>query len=423
MSNASKILFVDDEAQMLVALSRVFRGKRYDIMTANSGQEAWDILQNHEFTVIVSDMRMPEMDGAELLAKCLEKYPQSRRVLLTGYSDQDSTIRAINQGKIHQYISKPWDNDKLREVIDSEIQLFEDDHSQGQQLKKQVDLVSLELEKSQSIADMAKEELFSHYQTTIKVISHLVHLRSPHSNITNAVVSHCRALAKLIKLDKKVIEQLNYASRLYQLGKLALPDSLITKCFNDYEQSELKEYRQHPATAANLLMPVKGLDLTSRFIRFQAENYNGSGPNSLSANKIPLGSRILRLVNDYQMLINGHFFKDSLSSTDAIEFLNKYSGTRYDPELLKLYIKLIEQLNKNQSVEMDHLISEKDLEPGQVISRDLISPKGVLLIAKNSELTNVMIEKLKSLLSSCEQEMNIFIKPNKSSETPTASSR
>jgi response regulator RpfG family c-di-GMP phosphodiesterase len=415
MTEACKILFVDDEAQMLVALSRVFRGKRYDTMTANSGKEAWELLQNHEFQVIVSDMRMPEMDGAELLAKCFDKYPQTRRILLTGYSDQDSTIRAINQGKIHQYISKPWDNDKLREAVDAEILLFEEEESQNQQLKKQVDLVSLELEKSQSIADMAKEELLGHYQTTIKVISHLVHLRSPHHNITNAVVSHCQALAKLIKLDQKVVEQLNYAARLYQLGKLALPDTLMNKCFNDYNKDELKEYRQHPATAANLLIPVKGLDLTSRFIRYQAENYNGSGPNGLAGNKIPLGSRILRLVNDYQMLIHGHFFKDYLSSDDAVNFLTQYSGTRYDAELLKLYVKLIDQLNKSQSVDSDHLITKDSLEAGQVISRDLISPKGVLLITKNSKLTNVMAEKLKALLNSCDQEMNIFIKPNKTS--------
>lgn len=416
MTEAAKILFVDDEAQMLVALSRVFRGKQYEVITANSAKEALTLLDEHSFQVIVSDMRMPEMDGAQFLALCLENCPQSRRILLTGYSDQESTIRAINQGQIHQYISKPWHNAKLREVVDAELVLFDQSQSQDSHLQMQVDLVSLELEKSQSIVDMAKGELLGHYQTTIKVISHLVHLRSPHHNITNAVVSHSQALAKLIKLDHKVIEQLNYASRLYQLGKLSLPDTLLQKCINDFSPEELILYREHPSTAANLLMPVKNLDHCSKFIRFQAENYNGSGPNKLVANKIPLGSRILRLVNDYQMLLHGHFFKDELSSIDAIEYLSKHANTRYDPELLKLYIKLIEQLNKAQSVEMDRLITELSLEAGQIISRDLISPKGVLLIAKDSELTDVMIVKLKALLQICEQEMNIFIKQEKITE-------
>ena len=96
--------------------------------------------------------------------------------------------------------------------------------------------------------------------------------------------------------------------------------------------------------------------------------------------------------------------------------MSKHASTRYDPELLKLYIKLIEQLNKAQSVEMDRLITESSLEAGQIISRDLISPKGVLLIAKDSELTEVMIVKLKALLQICEQEMNIFIKQEKITE-------
>ena len=96
MTAAAKILFVDDEKQMLTALNRVFRANNYIVFTANSGQEALNILETETMDVIVSDMRMPEMDGAAFLAKTVDLNPNSRRILLTGYSDQESTVRAIN---------------------------------------------------------------------------------------------------------------------------------------------------------------------------------------------------------------------------------------------------------------------------------------------------------------------------------------
>ncbi|MEY8205025.1 MAG: response regulator [Bermanella sp.] len=419
MDQASKILFVDDEAQMLSALARVFRGQKFAVTTANSGKEGLALLADQQFDVIISDMRMPEMDGASFLAQTCKLSPSSRRVLLTGFSDQESTIRAINQGQVHQYLSKPWDNQQLRNTIEAElaekqrIQASTPDLKEYQSLKEQVVSVSAELASATSFADMAKEELLDQYNTTIKLISNLINLRMPSSYSANCnVVNHSVALAKLVKLDSKVITEVRNAARLHQLGKLAFDDSLLLMQQDELSPPQLKQYQAHSVLGADLLTPLNSLDYTAKLIRHQNENYDGSGsPQKLSANKIPLGSRILRLAIDYQMLLHGRYFKDALSCHDALAFMADFAGKKYDPELLRLYQKLIIELEKTHPSlhYSDHRVSITELRATQVVNRDLLNHDGMLLIAKGTHLNNEMIDKLTRYCRRDGRDMSVFI--------------
>lgn len=418
MDSVSKILFVDDEPQMLTALQRVFRGKQFDVKLANSGSQGLEFLKEGPFDVIISDMRMPEMDGATFLAQSIELSPSSRRILLTGYSDQESTIRAINDGQVHQYLSKPWDNEKLRSVVESEIaekiRIEEETPNQEEHLalQEQVTNVSQELASATMFMDMAKEELLSQYNTTIKVISNLIHMRVPTPREMNKdVVSHSVALAKLIKLDRKIITEIRNAARLFQLGKLNFEKELLSKAVQDMSKKEIEVYQDHPCLAADLLTPLNSLDYAAKLIRHQNENYDGSGyPDGLSRNKVPLGSRILRIVIDYHQIINGFYMRDSLGSKDALELMDKYSGNKYDPEILKLYRKLIVELQKNQVVQQDGLTHIDEIKEGDIVNRDLFSHDGILLIAKGMPLNSSLITKLSLIESRSHKVLNIFIK-------------
>lgn len=112
----AKILFVDDEPRILVALKALFRSS-YQVFTANSGADAVALLRQEDIDVIVSDQRMPEMTGVEVLRTARELRPRAIRVLLTGYSDLSAILGAINDGEIFRFINKPWSNNELRETI------------------------------------------------------------------------------------------------------------------------------------------------------------------------------------------------------------------------------------------------------------------------------------------------------------------
>src|SRR5690242_10349860 len=108
-----KILVVDDEAANLRALERLFR-EDYEVLTADSGAEAFDLLGQHDVAVLITDQRMPEMTGIELLKNTASIRPRMVRMILTGYTDVDSLIEAINCGQVYRYIGKPWNNEELK---------------------------------------------------------------------------------------------------------------------------------------------------------------------------------------------------------------------------------------------------------------------------------------------------------------------
>ncbi len=111
-----RVLFVDDEPRVTSALKAIFR-REYDVAIANSGAEALDILAVKSFDVIVSDQRMPGMLGNELLAQVFKLYPQTMRILLTGFMDKKAIVNSINDGEVYRFINKPWRNDEMREVV------------------------------------------------------------------------------------------------------------------------------------------------------------------------------------------------------------------------------------------------------------------------------------------------------------------
>lgn len=418
MTEAAKILFVDDEKQMLTALNRVFRGKAYTVFTANSGQEGLEVLEKEKMDIIVSDMRMPEMDGATFLAKAVDLHPTSRRILLTGYSDQESTVRAINEGQVHQYIMKPWDNDALKATIDSEIEekirieAETPDADEHEMLQEQVATVSAELTDAHMIVDMAKEELLKQYNTTIKIISNLINLQAHTPASMNAnVVTHSVAMCKLIKLNKKVITEVRNAAQLFQLGKLAISNDVIELKINEMNLDQLQAYHEHSVKGADLLLPLNSLDFAANIIRHQNENMDGTGyPDSLKAKAIPLGSRILRIIVDFQQIVHGLYFNDEYSPNDALDFMDKHAGTKYDKTLLSIYRKFIAELSKSEGLQQDHLLKISDLKAGMTVSRDLITNEGLLLITKDTQLNDLVIRKLDELQGRDTQQLNIFIK-------------
>ena len=116
-----KVLFVDDEKSILVSLRRLCRNTGWEIYTAESGDEGLSIINEHAIDLVVSDMRMPKMNGAEFLEQVVEQSPSTVRILLTGYSEVKATLAAIDKGKIFCHCTKPWDNDEFREILSEAI--------------------------------------------------------------------------------------------------------------------------------------------------------------------------------------------------------------------------------------------------------------------------------------------------------------
>ncbi len=115
------VLFVDDELSILSTLKRLLRKESYDVLTADSGEQGLELLAQHPVDVVISDMRMPQMNGAEFLKIVKQQHPQTKRIIMSGYADIEAVVDAVNKGGICRFISKPWDNDELKTLINEII--------------------------------------------------------------------------------------------------------------------------------------------------------------------------------------------------------------------------------------------------------------------------------------------------------------
>jgi response regulator RpfG family c-di-GMP phosphodiesterase len=150
-----RILFVDDEEHILKALRRHFLDEPYEIHTASSGREGLKMLEASPMDVVVSDFRMPEMDGGEFLRRVGQRWPETVRLVLSGYADITALISAINEGAIFKFIAKPWQDDELKGLVREAVH-------------KHVDLTTTRLLAEQTMLDNA--ELFLHDATKVDEI-------------------------------------------------------------------------------------------------------------------------------------------------------------------------------------------------------------------------------------------------------------
>ena len=140
----ANILYIDDELDNLKGFKASFR-RSHNIFIAETAEDGIKILENNEIQIILTDQRMPDMTGVEFLQSIIETYPDPIRILVTGYSDVNALIDAVNKGQIYKYISKPWKTDILKMTIDKAFELY-CLRKENDELNKKIVLVNKQLE-------------------------------------------------------------------------------------------------------------------------------------------------------------------------------------------------------------------------------------------------------------------------------------
>ena len=138
------VLYVDDEINNLNSFKAAFR-RDFEIYTASSAKEGRKILDSHEIGVIITDQRMPGMTGIEFLESILPIYPDTIRILLTGFSDINAVMDAINRGQVYKYLVKPWQNDELKMYIENALEIYHL-RKENKELARKLQLANMELE-------------------------------------------------------------------------------------------------------------------------------------------------------------------------------------------------------------------------------------------------------------------------------------
>lgn len=429
LSNSQlSVLCVDDEVSVLKALKRLLRSPHYRIFTACNGHEGLEIASKESIDIIISDMRMPEMDGAEFLSHIAKAYPYTVRILLTGYSDLSSTIAAVNSGKISCYLQKPWNNEELLLTVSqcSEKLKLENENrrlvseiekknrslaSLNNSLEEKVKQRTLQIRTTLGKLKSANSFIKSNLNATIRSFYNLISLNPYLGGKSSLIISElCSQIAHKMLDSPKAIKDIQLAGLLCELGMLSMNDEIWNTPIEELSIDLKKIYQSSSQQAYLALSPATPLKDVATIILYQHEVFSGEGsPNHLSADEIPLGSRILSVARDYVYATSGRLHTARLSSQGAIEYLTQRANQQYDPQIVNLLPQVIEVINHNTLAKNERIIAISDITPGMSLSRDVLNSNNILLLPEGHTFNADSLMRLNKFLTADNNPVEIFV--------------
>lgn len=429
---SATILFVDDEANILSSLKRLFRPLGYRIFTAESGAQGLEIMDRETIDLVVSDMRMPEMNGTQFLEKVRERWPDTIRILLTGFAEIGATIDAINKGQIYRYISKPWEDINItltikhalqQKMLEREKQRLEElTHKQNEELKdlnahleEKVKARTEEVRQTMGFLEVAHEKLKKSFIISVRIFSNLIEMRnSSKSGHSRRVADLARTLAQNMGLGASEVQDTFIAGLLLDIGKIGLPDRLLDKPFHSLSVDDRTEVIKSPIKGEMALMALEQLHGAAKLIRSHRERFDGTGyPDRLSGLSIPLGSRILAIADDYDTALMGTTFVKPLKPAEASLLIQGGKGKRYDPAVVDALLKELSGARPATDSASELTLRSGQVIPGMALSRDLITQGGEMLLSKGHVLNEQLIKQMNRFESMDGNLLTIYIHAKK----------
>ncbi len=354
--NQHTVLFVDDEVNILKALQRLLRHEEMQVLCASRGPEALELLDKSAAQVVVTDQRMPEMCGVDLLSSVRERHPEVIRMMLTGYAEVDVAVDAINRGEIYRLITKPWNDDELKATLRQAFDHFDlrqeikrlNQISREQNFKLQDMNRNLETKVRERTKQLAlkHQELRTAYVQTIRALAEAVDAKDAYTRgHSERVGVYASKLARELGYQKDFIERVYIAGLLHDVGKIGIRDAVITKP-DRLTPEEYEEIKQHPEIGAKILEPVDFLADIAPCVRHHHEWFDGSDrgyPLRLRGGAIPLPSRIILVSDTVEAMTSDRPYRKALPLETVLTELNKYSGSQFDPACVDAALRLLER--------------------------------------------------------------------------------
>ncbi len=400
------ILLVDDEENILKALQRVLRREGYHILSTTDPTEALKIASKELPSVIVSDQKMPRMSGSELLSQVKDISPDTVRIMLTGYADMQSALSAINEGQVFRFISKPWNDDELREVLRQATfqnylvrenkRLMEITKAQNAKLKDlNTTLEKKVLERTEQLHQKHQKlkalyrRLQINFRDTVRVFVELTEMYDPFlGGHSKRVASQARVLAERLEITGVELNLVEIAAYLHDIGLIGFPREIYRRPYELLKPAQQALFRSHTEIGHALLQKIEFLRQVAVIVRSHHERYDGKGfPDGLSGNDIPIGARIIHLVSAYDHYLH----RDGLGREKSINRIKRMSGRALDPSIVNTFQDMqtgVSQVATEVAVEL------ADLREGMKLARQVNTASGRMLMAKDSELTAAHIQRM-----------------------------
>lgn len=343
------ILFVDDEENILKAIKRALIEEEYGCFFAKSAKVGIEIINNNSIDIVVSDMRMPGIDGLEFLKMVQEISPDIVKIILSGQADVDKLIEVINSIDIFSFMLKPWDVDKaLKPTIKKAVaqsELIKSNKALSHKLEEKLKELEIKHFRLQKITASLEDS-----NSIIMTIANAVEAKDSVTNgHVNRVAYFAQKIGERLALSDEEIELLRKGAMLHDIGKIGIPDSILNKP-GPLSKEEFDIMKTHTTIGENIIKSLKSFDNIKSMVRHHHEKLDGSGyPDGLKGEQIDIYTRIVAIVDIYDALTMDRPYRSAMNVSRAFNILDEdVSKGLLDASIVKLL--------KNEVVKCSELV-------------------------------------------------------------------
>jgi putative nucleotidyltransferase with HDIG domain len=315
------VLFVDDDPLLLATIRRNL-ARDFTLETADGAREGLRLVaEAGPYAVVVTDLKMPQMDGIAFLREVQQQSPDAVRILLTGFASLENALAAVNEGHVFRFLAKPCSMEELRGAVAAGIEQYQL-HRDREELA-------------------ALRKLGQAMEGIIYALTALVETRDPYTGgHQRRVAALAAAVAERLRLDPDRIQGLRLAAMVHDVGKVYVPAEFLNKPGN-LSEAEFSIIKVHPRIGADILAPIDFPWPIATFVLQHHERLDGSGyPQGLGAGAILLESRIIGLADVVEAMTFYRPYRHGLGLEAALAEIREQAGIRYDPEVVAACLDL-----------------------------------------------------------------------------------
>lgn len=332
-----RVLVVDDEETIRLALSKFLRTRGYNVQTAESGTAALDLLQRGKYVLMLCDVRMPGITGVELVPRALAIDPELAIVMLTAVNDAPTAAEVLSAGAM-DYLMKPIELADLQQAIERVLhrrELTIEQRNVERLIREEVALRTAELEREKLALRALSVDIVEALINALEAKD--VFLRGHSQRVAHLGA----AIAQELGLDEDMVEEIRLAGRLHDVGKIGIRESVLNKP-DRLTPEEFDHVRTHVRIGVDILTPLRHLGQAVLYVHDHHEHWDGGGyPRGLSRENISLGGRILCAADAFDALTSARSYRGALTPEAAIDLLATHSGSLVDPNVFEVLANVV----------------------------------------------------------------------------------
>jgi putative nucleotidyltransferase with HDIG domain len=340
MKRSHSILIVDDEAPIRALLGEFLEQSGYGVRLAANGAEALDLLAEGDFDLVMSDVRMPGMNGLELLTEIVARHPSTGVLMLTACEDLTLAVNAMRIGAL-DYILKPFRLAEIAASIESALK------RKRNMLEQERRLELLEATVNERTSELRKmlERLHDASEITLEALVAALDAREHETRAHSKRVSEFTLyLGREMGVDSSMFDVIRRGAMLHDIGKIGISDTILLKP-GKLTDEEWVEMQRHPEIGYWILEGIEPLKPASEIVLSHHERYDSTGyPRGLGGADIPLGARMFAVMDCLDVMTSDRPYRRAMSYETARAEISRFAGSQFDPEVVKYFLRVPPQV-------------------------------------------------------------------------------